>query len=83
MVKRLDDGSEIRMPGDGDAEERRKQEALSKLNKNPRAVLAYVVGGVRMEVPLKDFMEKYGDPNQYSKNVLVKYVMDTWMKKNL
>jgi len=80
MFKRLDDGTEITDPNDKMNEEQRKEAALRKLNANPRAVLSYVIGGVRMEVSLKDFMDKYGDPTQYKPEDLIKYVVKRFYK---
>lgn len=80
MFKRLDDGTELTDPNDKQREELRKAEALKKLNANPRAVLSYVIGGVRMEVSLADFMVKYGDPTQYKPEDLIKYVIKTFYK---
>ena len=80
MFKRFDDGTEITDPNDAQNEEQRKAAALKKLNASPRAVLSYVIGGVRMEVPLKDFMDKYGDPTQYKPEDLIKYVIKKFYK---
>lgn len=81
MFRQISDQFEINDPNDKNSE-RAKEEALKKLNANPRAVLSIVMpGGSRIEVSLKDFMDKYGDPGQYKPDALKKYVYETWIGK--
>ena len=80
-MRSLGDGSAfVRDPEDDAAEARRKEELEKQLDPRKHQYLTMVIGGQRIEVPLSDFMVKHGDPMQYSKADLKKYILREWMK---
>lgn len=82
-MKKLGDNAFINDPGDDADAARKKLELEKKLDPRKHQYLSMIFGGQRIEVPLGDFVAKHGDPTQYSKEDLKKYVLNTWMKKNL
>lgn len=83
MPRQIGDSAFFETPDDVAKREKEKLEKEQKLNPKDHQFLSFVIGGQRMEVPLQPFIEKYGDPTNYPKEELIKYVMNTWMKKNL
>lgn len=82
-MKKIGDGDNsvyINDGNDADAEARRKEALEKKLDPRDHQFICIINGGNRMEVPLKDFVEKYGDPTQYSQDDLKKYVIRTFYK---
>lgn len=83
-MRQLGDGSAfVRDPGDDAAEIKKKEDLEKQLDPRKHQYLTMVFGGQRIEVPLSDFVAKHGDPMQYSHSDLKKYILRTWMNKNL
>lgn len=82
-MKKLNENIFINDPGDDEKSKREKTELEKKLDPRNHQYLEIWHGGNKYSVPLKDFIAKHGDPQQYSSEDLKKYVMQTWMKKSL
>jgi len=76
-MKKIGDGI-IKEGNDDSEEQKRKEEMEKKLDPREHQFLCVVVGGNRIEVPLKKFLEKYGSPDQYDQESLRKYVLRTY-----
>lgn len=83
MAGKIGDSGFFETPDDVARREREKAELEKNLDPRKHQFLCVVWGGQRLEVPLQEFIAKYGSPEQYSKEELTKYVINTWMKKNL
>jgi hypothetical protein len=65
---------------DADGEAKRKEELEKKLDPRKHQYLSLIHGGNRIEVPLQDFVAKYGNPDQYGQEELKKYILRTFYK---
>lgn len=83
MPRQIGESAFFDTPDDIAKREQAKLDAEAKLKPSDHQYLEVVNNGMRYSVSLKDFMDKYGNPTQYSQADLYKYVMQTWMKKNL
>lgn len=83
-MRKLGDGSAfINEPSDDAANMRRKEELEKQLDPRKHQYLSMIFGGQRIEVPLSDFIEKHGNPMDYDQASLKRYILKTWMSKNL
>ena len=65
---------------DANEKQRKIEEGEKNLNPQDHQFLSLIHGGNRIEVPLKDFVAKYGDPTQYGQDELKKYILRTFYK---
>ena len=79
-MKQLGDGIWINDGNDSDVNQRRKEELEKNLDPRKHQFLSLIHGGNRIEVPLQDFVAKYGSPEQYSQDDLKKYILRTFYK---
>jgi hypothetical protein len=79
-MKDLGGGIWINDGNDADANQRRKEELEKNLDPRKHQFLSLIHGGNRIEVPLQDFIAKYGDPTQYDQDSLKKYILQTFYK---
>ena len=79
-MKDIGGGIFINDGNDADANNRRKEELEKNLDPRKHQFLSLIHGGNRIEVPLQDFIAKYGDPMQYDQDSLKKYILQTFYK---
>ena len=79
-MRDLGDGTIINDGNDADANNRKKEEAEKNLDPRKHQYLSLIHGGNRIEVPLQDFIAKYGSPEQYNQDELKKYILRTFYK---
>ena len=77
-MRDLGDGTIVNDGNDADAERKRKEELEKKLDPRKHQYLTLVDGGNRIEVPLSDFIAKFGSPDQYDQESLKKYIRKTF-----